>query len=545
MQCQFIFGLLLLIISLFASIVVESNTSSSSTPAIYPTNTKDPWRELWIKNINNKFMNKVEQESDENDNQIIPSSDLRDINRRIWIITTACLPWMTGTSINPLLRAAYLAKDRPNGKVTLLVPWLPLNEQHNIFSPSVRFNSPQEQKDFVINWLIEDAKLPNVVEKLDIRFYTGTYHDEYHSIFPMGDLSALIPDDEADICVLEEPEHLNWYKSPFSSKPWMEKFNHVIGIVHTNYLVYARSINGGVFKEPLLYYINQGMCRAYCHKIVKLSSTLQEFAPEKEVVSNVHGVRNKYLEIGDVSSLKKFTKGAYFVGKLAWPKGLGELFKLMNYARKKTGKDVPIDIFGSGPHDAEIKAFSSKNNLPVTYFGSKDHSLLTEYKVFINPSVSEVLCTTIVEALAMGKWVICPKHPSNEFFEQFPNCLIYKTPIEFVANLYWALSHDPLPLTKDLRYTLSWEAATERFLQASLITYKDIKMSKSLMDRFCLWALELVGSGNHGDAVRTIAGGKNAAYQMEFQKKFGSSIPSDTDTDSTNELTNDAAADDL
>jgi hypothetical protein len=36
------------------------------------------------------------------------------------------------------------------------------------------------------------------------------YHDEFHSIFPMGDISALIPDDEADICVLEEPEHLNW-----------------------------------------------------------------------------------------------------------------------------------------------------------------------------------------------------------------------------------------------------------------------------------------------------------------------------------------------
>lgn len=36
------------------------------------------------------------------------------------------------------------------------------------------------------------------------------FHDEFHSIFPMGDISALIPDEEADVCVLEEPEHLNW-----------------------------------------------------------------------------------------------------------------------------------------------------------------------------------------------------------------------------------------------------------------------------------------------------------------------------------------------
>lgn len=51
----------------------------------------------------------------------------------------------------------------------------------------------------------------------------------------------------------------------------MDKFKHVVGIIHTNYLSYTRSYTGGAFKEPLLYYVNQGMCRAYCHKIIKLS----------------------------------------------------------------------------------------------------------------------------------------------------------------------------------------------------------------------------------------------------------------------------------
>lgn len=31
------------------------------------------------------------------------------------------------------------------------------------------------------------------------------------------------------------------------------------------------------------------------------------------------------------------------------------------------------------------------------FFGAVDHSQLGEYKVFVNPSLSEVLCTTIVE----------------------------------------------------------------------------------------------------------------------------------------------------
>lgn len=58
-----------------------------------------------------------------------------------------------------------------------------------------------------------------------------------------------------------------------------------------------------------------------------------------KVIANVHGVRAKYLEIGDnvAASSESFTKGAYFVGKLVWPKGLRELFKLMKYVKKRTG----------------------------------------------------------------------------------------------------------------------------------------------------------------------------------------------------------------
>lgn len=440
--------------------------------------------------------------------QIVPSTDLRGRQRRICIITTACLPWMTG-------------------KVTLLVPWLERKDQDRTYPHNIRFEHPNEQKQFVRDWLIQEANLPAAGRMLDIRFYSGRYHDDFHSIFPMGDIAELIPDEEADICVLEEPEHLNWYRAPFKTKTWTEKFKHVVGIIHTNYLVYARSESGGFIKEPFLQLINQGMCRAYCHRIIKLSDALQNFAPDKEITSNVHGVRENFLQVGDYSTYRGFTKGAYFVGKLAWPKGLDALFKLMNNIRLRSGRVFEIDIYGNGPHASEIEEMAKNFNLPTKFLGAEDHAILTEYKVFVNPSVSEVLCTTIVEALAMGKWVVCAKHPSNDFFEEFPNCLTFRDQEEFAANVLWALNNDPIPLSVEHRYKLSWDAATERLISSSAMTQSMFKGSITFSDKFSHWLHDVATAGNHGDVVRNIAGGKAVASQTEFIREFGSSDPID------------------
>ena len=150
---------------------------------------------------------------------------------------------------------------------------------------------------------------------------------------------------------------------------------------------------------------------------------------------------------------------------MLWAKG----HRLLIDYLAQGGPDVsrtPIDVYGEGDDLAEVSAAASAAQLDIRFCGGRDHAdaALHEYKVFVNPSQTEVLSTTTAEALAMGKFVVIQKHPSNEFFYQFANALTYETPSEFVQALERALSSTPAPLSESESHALSWAGATERFL---------------------------------------------------------------------------------
>ena len=77
------------------------------------------------------------------------ASSLRAPNRSIAVVTTAALPWRTGTSVNPMLRAAHLAARDKTHKVLLVVPWLPPEEQPALYPPGIVFATREEQAAYI------------------------------------------------------------------------------------------------------------------------------------------------------------------------------------------------------------------------------------------------------------------------------------------------------------------------------------------------------------------------------------------------------------
>jgi len=612
--------------------------------------------------------------------EITDDSNLRDPNRRICIVTTAALPWRTGTAVNPLLRALYLTRGRSKHHVTLVIPWLN-NEKSRVklYGKECNFSSRQEQEEWIRDYCRSRAHCAEEEANLKIEFYESAYHDAFGSIFPSVDICGLIPTEEADICILEEPEHLNWFRIPHVMKRpstmekvkaelnsvnddtehssrsnatanelhgdkeqlgWAYKFRHVVGILHTNYGAYMTqySIGTSVIAAPAITIMSSIVVRAYCHKVIRLSDVLPSLAPNKEVTCNVHGVRSEFLDPPQCNEggSDEELASVYFIGKLIWAKGFDKLLEMQEIFKQKTGGYFKMDVYGGGSdekaisraflgrrvqklqdqskevglalsekqcaddakaarifgHDESIKkvleehseidesehkaievtrspsgkrfkvvemeddthpfvaiveqislksaeagvstskavyrladsilqaglkmTFSTRpiendeaartgtqgeegtkskfkslyfdpprskyefrsNPIPARFLGVKDHAVIRDipaHKIFLNMSTTEVLCTTTAEALAMGKFAIIPKHPSNTFFLQFPNCLAYETMDECVERLSWALENKPTPLTEEDLYKFTWEGATERLFKAGAITKREMR----------------------------------------------------------------------
>ena len=232
------------------------------------------------------------------------------LSRNVCIITTAALPWRTGTAVNPLLRALHLIRyrrreqqnannsaaatnvNRSNanndsnsnnsgggGKVALVIPWLiskderiQLYGEQNSFSNDDGDDNEENEEDenendnqvtnpqrpnysssnnnnnnnsnkssssssaastaskssssssssgmakqeaWIRHYSATACQMPLESQLLTILFYPAFYQANFGSIFPKVDLCNYIPHELVDVAILEEPEHLNWFRMPY------------------------------------------------------------------------------------------------------------------------------------------------------------------------------------------------------------------------------------------------------------------------------------------------------------------------------------------
>jgi hypothetical protein len=221
---------------------------------------------------------------------------------------------------------------------------------------------------------------------LKILFYSAVYHDLFGSIFATEDICSLIPDEEADVAILEEPEHLNWFRVPPHIEDdvddstreslelgWTAKFKHVVGILHTNYSAYMQQYGIGTsfIAASALGALSSVVVRAHCHRLIRLSATLPELNAPKEVTCNVHGVRLEFLEPpkpAEADAEDDFQPvPIYFIGKIIWAKGFDNVLSVQEMFKDATGDYFPMDVYGSGGDEKAIKrAFLGRKGITST-----------------------------------------------------------------------------------------------------------------------------------------------------------------------------------
>lgn len=303
----------------------------------------------------------------------------------------------TGTAVNPLARALYLTRGRPKDYVTLMIPWLEKKEEQAKVYGDTFFESMDDQAAWVRKYSEERVGCKEEAANLQIRFYPALYHDMFGSIFATVDICSIIPQEEADIAILEEPEHLTWFRclppkveEADTTKEitkeekearekalvgWTAKFKYVVGILHTNYSAYMRQygLGASLVTASALGGLSSLVVRAYTHRLIRLSDTLPELDKAKEVTCNVHGVRSEFFDPplppgkereDDNDDEILSPQPIYFIGKVIWAKGFDKLLEIEDLYKKEMGEYFPVDVYGSGPDSNAIKrAFFGRNGL--------------------------------------------------------------------------------------------------------------------------------------------------------------------------------------
>lgn len=363
------------------------------------------------------------------------------------VVTSAAPPWLTGPAYLALNQAAGLR--RLGYRVAFVVPWVTPRAQSWLWGAPT-YDSPRDHARAIA----AEAQALTGSPAPDILHYRGHLSRWLRGIVPMQDVFATLPPARAIIMV--EPEHLCWF--PFTKPRRAVAAETVLGVVMTHYgfYIWHAGIPAAGVVARLVAAFHRRLIRAHVDCVVPVSPAVADLTDGHPgcVPARVTGVLASYAKVPPVTAE---TTGVYFLGRLVWDKGLAEVIEVA----RRTG--IVIDILGDGPDGAAIRAHAKALGAPVRFLGAEPRpwTRLAPYRVFLNPSRSEVLCTATAEALVAGRHVVLADCPANEPFAAYPNVLAFRDLDGAVMALRQAL--DLLPAPPDAaRRGFDWDQACAR-----------------------------------------------------------------------------------
>ncbi len=166
----------------------------------------------------------------------------------------------------------------------------------------------------------------------------------------------------------------------------------------------------------------------------------------------------------DISSFdqkenKKFEKQIIFAGRLSKEKGIETLIEIC----KRLPDDIHLIIIGEGPEGESIKKIESEHN-NIHYLGAQNHqqtiSLIKGSDILIQPSLSEGISSSILEAMACKTLVITTKVGGN---------------IELIENEQTGILIEPNNYEKIIEQIIQLIKETDRRIMITNNAYETVK----------------------------------------------------------------------
>ena len=387
------------------------------------------------------------------------------------IVTTAALPWLTGTSINPLLRAAYLSKEH---RVELVLPEC-INRLDAGPSKCVDRHQIREKS---YHYLSQSLPLTSWCQaNLNINFYDAIYQPRCDSIYPKT--SILDYSFSGDVLILQDPlqllsrpDMMPDFRLIFSRHRIRKKYQLTLGILDTNNFYFIPHFTTNFLQTILwingLKLLGRRILNRHFDLIISLSSGMPRLHKHFHI-QNVNGVHDKFLQSTESEEHKS---GYYYIGKLTHLKNVDRLLQLA------VRHQFHIHLYGRVMQipDGLPKWMKSKFDKmmaqceecfasPYVHLHHPSYTPeidLSQYKTLVNLSESERFCTSTAEALAMGKFAVIPDHPSNQFFKRFKNARFYSNEDEAVQHI--RQTERLTPESDPLLQELTWPEANKRLL---------------------------------------------------------------------------------